>query len=846
MSQIGVSLDIIEYFPADFNYENFSFIFMPENKEFEQEITFFEKNQIVHKIPFQKKDIKYTVKVTKSSSLIGICDFSIPFSFLCAKETMFDKTCSITMTDSIKRVLFGSKLTDTTKIINLSITIHANIRYIVHNTTINNKINLKNNNITNNKKKKNSNKNLFTPKNYSNSERFLLSSSDLNFHSGNNNKGSNYSSFGIFNKNNESGGTNFMNERYERNGLSNSTSDLTKFKEGEYNINLSSFMKKQRAKSKPKNSEGNNNNHSLKSKSLILPKGKDKEFMKDFNNFRGKNKLSSSIVSNGDNKHKIYLFKSNINNLENVNNIDNNDNNKELNDSSVIDDVLIGKDNISESLNNNEENNIEKNENNKNENSVDKSDNNKDSIQENNYQENKEEKELKNFLNNFFEKYPLDKLNEITDNNSSTPLEQLNEMTLYTKNIIEQLLDYQINFYNLIHKKMSLNSKINSLIKKYTLKQRLMIKKINKAREENNTKNIKTQLAIIKCKNDFHNIKSFLPMKDTELDILKEIYKNKINNLNNNRVIDNNQSQKQMEEKKNLEDKTKNLLLKVLRHLGKKYGSLNKFLTQENSSEIERVNLKTIGKKFGLPISSDETDKTYNINNNSNKKNNDNQSSCNSNYKNLVDEILISNKKEDKSKIEQKIENKNEQRKENFAENEVEKIGQNIEKENEKESDNNNKINCYNNNKEEIENQVQKREENDPEEEGEEDELSKKIEGKWEYIQTNKPDKIDTKLENYLRFFYSKRRFPVIIFKKTSKNNYEYGSQKIMIKIEGDTIRVRYTGGYVLIDKFIEVNSSIEEKKKNVNKNKNMNYALASAGKKKTNYTSTNSSAKKK
>ena len=34
-----------------------------------------------------------------------------------------------------------------------------------------------------------------------------------------------------------------------------------------------------------------------------------------------------------------------------------------------------------------------------------------------------------------------------------------------------------------------------------------------------------------------------------------------------------------------------------------------------------------------------------------------------------------------------------------------------------------------------------------------------------------------------------------------------------MIKIEGDTIRVRHLGSYLIIDKFIELNAAIEEKK---------------------------------
>ena len=74
---------------------------------------------------------------------------------------------------------------------------------------------------------------------------------------------------------------------------------------------------------------------------------------------------------------------------------------------------------------------------------------------------------------------------------------------------------------------------------------------------------------------------------------------------------------------------------------------------------------------------------------------------------------------------------------------------------------------------------------------------------KWEYVSTNKPDLVDIRLENYLKLFYENRTFPKIVFKKLSSNNYEYGTQKVMVKIESDTIKIRYVGGYLLIDKFI-------------------------------------------
>ena len=84
---------------------------------------------------------------------------------------------------------------------------------------------------------------------------------------------------------------------------------------------------------------------------------------------------------------------------------------------------------------------------------------------------------------------------------------------------------------------------------------------------------------------------------------------------------------------------------------------------------------------------------------------------------------------------------------------------------------------------------------------------------KFEYVITSKVDENDIKLEQYLKYFYSKRKLPKITFKKTSPNNYEYGTQKIMVKIEKDNIRIRHVGGYSSLDKFIDNNAINEENK---------------------------------
>ena len=80
-----------------------------------------------------------------------------------------------------------------------------------------------------------------------------------------------------------------------------------------------------------------------------------------------------------------------------------------------------------------------------------------------------------------------------------------------------------------------------------------------------------------------------------------------------------------------------------------------------------------------------------------------------------------------------------------------------------------------------------------------------------ENVVTSSPDETDTKLNNYLNVYYSKKKLPKIPFIKTSANNYEYGTQKVMAKVEGDTIRLRFSGGYILLDKFLELNAALEE-----------------------------------
>ena len=125
MAFLGITIEILEYFPQNFNFDNFSFIFSSESKDFEKEISFINKNQIFQRISMPKKNFKYTIKVTKNNSLVGISDLIIPSNIFSKRETSFDKLCQITMTESIRRLIFGNLSSNV-----LKINVHSTFQYL--------------------------------------------------------------------------------------------------------------------------------------------------------------------------------------------------------------------------------------------------------------------------------------------------------------------------------------------------------------------------------------------------------------------------------------------------------------------------------------------------------------------------------------------------------------------------------------------------------------------------------------------------------------------------------------------------------------------------------------------
>ena len=559
MAFLGITIEILEYFPQNFNFDNFNFIFTSESKDFEKDISILNKNQIFQKIPIPKKNLKYSIKVTKNNSLVGISDLIIPSTVFSKKETSFDKTCQITMTESIKRLIFGNSTPNTIKI-----NIHSSFQYLEKGEKF---IKPAASNISLKKEEKRSS----TPK--------KLENNNL--------------------------------KKMKFGGGSNTNLKLNKEEKKTMNKKLTEDFKK-RSNSKP---------HSNNLSSGVMPLNiKNKNHPQIINKEKEKEIVNPNIKK--DKKERK-------------------ESGEELIDTSIIDEDL--KNPIS---------NISS--------------------------------EFLDFIPNFEKKYPLEKLNEFTD-----PYEMIN----YTKNIINELLNYQLNYYNILTNSVNLNKKFNELLIKYNEKYRLTLKKINKLEEENSKNEIQNELITDIHRNDFNNLKQLLPLKQSELDLYKEMYSI---NLDENELQKFSEEQmKQIEEKKSKDANTQLLLIRVLKNIYNKYGPLNKLLDKSNSNENEINNVISLSAKYNLPISEEEP------------ANND----------------------------------------------------------------------------------------------------------EFEYVSSNNPDDIDRKIEKFLKNLYNKKKVPKIIFKKLSNNSYEYGTQKVTIKIDGDSIKAKSYGGFILLDKFIDNNAALEDNK---------------------------------
>ncbi len=486
-------------------------------------------------------NIKYNIKVTKNGSLIGITEFVIPSTIFSKKNESYEKTCSITMTDSTRKLLFGNT--------NLSNTIKINIHSMIEYT------------------EKTSN--------------ILKQSHSLP-----------REEIGIKNNNNN---TNQLNKANVNIQMKKNSSMIHK----QANNSTSSIRDN---KTPPMRKIQKNTNSSTTTSNYKSPTNKK-------NNVRTG---SATIRKN--------INSSNSNN----NNLTNNSSNKINRDFSKLNDKEIESEKIIEK----EDFDIDEPENDPKDNSlIDPIIINEISGVDNNFIQ---------FMNKFAEKNPLEQLNQFNNNN-------INECIIYTKEIIDQLFDYQNDYYNKFKKSVTLNNLLIDDFNKYNELYRRIIKKENKLNELIENNQIKKEIVVNIRRGENNHIRQILPLKHREIDLYKDVYNVPFSEKD---VQEYNINKENLEKQNKLNnEETEKILVKAIKNISKNLGDLESVFNNENLSDLERKKLNKLINKYQLNISNQENEFQNNNMNNNNINNLKNLEYVNSNIIDKVDEKLDNNLK---------------------------------------------------------------------------------------------------------------------------------------------------------------------------------------------------------
>jgi hypothetical protein len=483
-------------------------------------------------------NIKYNIKVTKNGSLIGITEFVIPSTIFSKKNESYEKTCSITMTDSTRKLLFGNtNLSNTIKI-----NIHSMIEYTEKTSNIlkqshslpREEIGIKNNNNNNTNQLNKANINIQMKKN----------SSMIH-------KQANNSTSSI--RDNK---TPPMRKIQKNTNSSVTTSNYKSPSNKKNNARTGSATIR-------KNSYGNNNNN-------------------NFNN-------SSNNFNNSSNK---ILTRDNLNEKEEKKN-DFEEPENDPKDNSLIDPLILKE--ISEVDNN-----------------------------------------FIQFMSNFMEKNPLEQINQFNNNN-------INECIIHTKEIIDQLFEYQNNYYNKFKESVALNNILIDDFNKYNELYRRIIKKENKLNELIENNQIKKEIVVNIRRGENNHIRQILPLKHREIDLYKDVYNVPFTEKDVQEYSINKENLEKQNKLNN--EETEKILVKAIKNISKNLGDLESVFNNENLSDLERKKLNKLINKYQLNISNQENEFQNNNMNNNNINNLKNLEYVNSNIIDKVDEKLDNNLK---------------------------------------------------------------------------------------------------------------------------------------------------------------------------------------------------------
>ena len=508
MSFALITLDISDYIPQNFRFDNFSFIFSSDGHDFEYDINYLSRNQIVHKALLNKKDIRYSIKILRNDSLIGISDFIIPSVLLTRKEPFFEKVCVINMTDSTKRILFGNLSPSNT----LRINIKANMQYIQEKGMVKqNTVGLK--------KEKNK---PFSPKNTGgvNQKKKNVPGNVMNNAAGMgmmNNPAGNF----VFNKQPIP-----MSISSRKGGMKNNFGNNNKIQ----------------------NKYGNNNKQNMAD--IILQQNqklKNNNFVNNANVNMNYNKNINNLATKPDNK--------NIEQIE-----------EDPTDTSVLDE------DISQPVQ-----------------FVDK--------------------EFTEFMSKFIEKNPLEQLSQFKD---------INEMLIYTKNVIDKLLCYQQEYYERLKSSVVLNNRLNELLMKYNEKYRNIVKKVHRLNEETNSNDMRKDAVVNIHRTENSNLKQIIPLKMKELKLYQEMCGRGIQNIPKEEIKNENLPNNNNENDE--ESKKQKVLMKLLKNCISNYGPLDTLFKDNNISSEDKKNISLINEKLNSEEKKIENNNNNNADNNTEGK----------------------------------------------------------------------------------------------------------------------------------------------------------------------------------------------------------------------------------